>query len=322
MDNLLLHILLYSRIREVLLYSLVHPSLFTKQVWRLLCKKLLSCSWSEHKHIAGGPRRRFVEIAYRKGLQPPGLSLYSEEYVVLFAMFNRNLERLREVINRYPGKARSLFFKLNAKKERLFYQREFSVLVQELGFGLDWLTNTVAEAEEKSNLLVGNWKVATRLLINGDEWSLEQLKQLFFLQISTDSNQSLSELVLQDKKRTCDWLCVYSFSRDEHMIQELLKRQVPISRVQMRHLLMNLCTCNNLTLLAKLEKKHGQVLSFEDKLHCLTNYYLYSADDRGLYKSLLQVMKEKQPLTKETSIIFEIELYEVRELLRREGLSA
>lgn len=319
MDNVLLNIISCAGVREVLLHSLVHPHLFTKQTWKLLCKKILSASWSDYKHISTNPRRRFVEIAYRKGLQPSGLSLYSNEYLILFTLFSRDLVKLREMAKRYPQAASALHKELVAKKKKYFFQREVLVLAEELGISPNWCSGVVAEAEEGSHFLTADWDVATRLLINGDEQSLTILEILFFPKRSLggmrpDScSQSLRELVLQDSDRVFDWLCAYSFSRDEHMIRELLKKTQ--LNFTLETVLCNLYTVNNLSLAREIEKERNHTLSFDEKLECLANYYLFSGDDKGLYTSLLEVMKEKQPLQK-FNIIFHNELYEVRELLK------
>ncbi|QIN54395.1 hypothetical protein [Cedratvirus kamchatka] len=246
-------------------------------------------------------------------------------------MFNRNLGELQKIAQRFLQEAQSLAYKLKAKKEDFFLQEELSVILRE-GDIKHQVDKFVVQAEGRKRFLVNTWKVATRLLINGDELSLDYLKILFF----PEDSRSLSELVLQGRKKQYEWLCAYSFSKDDYVIEELFSRNYPcFSKAQVKTIVKNLYTSNNLSMVSKLEKKYypsiyfqaGEIpvsqeklLSFEEKLHCLTNYYLFTGDDKGLYSSLLEVMKEKQPLTKETNIIFEVELYEVRELLKREGI--
>nr|WIL04169.1 hypothetical protein Clen_239 [Cedratvirus lena] len=320
MDNVLLHIISHAGVREVLLHSLVHPRLFTKQTWKLLCKKLFSSSWSDYKHISKNPRRRFVEIAYRKGLQPQGLSLYSNKYLILFTIFNRNLPKLREMVKKFPRGASSLHCKLSTKKN-VFFQREIRTIANELGIPSHWCSDVVAEAEERRNFLVDSWDVATRLLVNDDEVSLEILKDLFFLKQSLGGRRpdsctlSLPELVLADRDNIFEWLCAYSFSKDDNMIRELLKSCQSNSALET--VLENLYTVNNVSLAKEIEKEHDHPLWFDDKLQCLTNYYLFTGDDKGFYQSLLELLEGKQPLIRDTNIIFEVELYEVRELLKK-----
>nr|WIL02812.1 hypothetical protein Cbor_338 [Cedratvirus borely] len=324
MDNVVLHVISYCGVREVLLHSLVHPSLFTKQTWKLLCKKLLFSSWSDYKHICKDPRRRFVEIAYRKGLQPRGLSLYSNKYLILFTIFSRNLQKLREMVKKFPRGASSLYYKLTTKKKNVFFQREIRTIANELGMPSHYCSDVVAEAEERRNFLVDSWDVATRLLINGDEVSLKILEDLFFLRESLGGRRpdsctlSFPELVLADRDNVSEWLDAYSFSKDDNMIRELLKSCQANSAL--KTVLQNLYTVNNISLAKEIEKEHDYYLWFDDKLEYLTNYYLFTGDDKGFYQSLLELLKGKQPLIRDTNIIFEVELYEVRELLKREDI--
>jgi hypothetical protein len=328
MESVTLQVLLSSQPREILLYSLVQPSFFTKQTWKLLCKEVLFSSWSEYKHVSINPRRRFVEIAYRKGLQGElGCDLYSGEYQVLFAMFRREREELQKLAQRFPGEARSLFYKLEAKKENFFLQRELYTVGEAVSVEPHVTILIVAQAETREPMLVNTWSVRTRLLINGDEQSLAHCKQLAFPK--SYPGEKLEKLILRGQgSNILQWLHAYSFSKDDSMIEKLLKKAgSSLGKGLLKEIAMNLFTTGNFVMFGKLEREYvplvyftEKVLSFEEKLHCLTNYYLYTGDDQGFYKSLLQVMKEKQPLTKDSNIIFEVELYEVRELLRREGI--
>nr|WIL03038.1 hypothetical protein Cbor_339 [Cedratvirus borely] len=323
MESVTLQVLLSSRPREILLYSLVHPSFFTKQTWKLLCRQVLSASWSDYKHISNNPRRRFVEIAYRKGLQGElGYDLYSRECQILFAIFRRDQEELEKIATRFPQEAQSLYYKLEGKKEKVFFQGELYTIGETISIKPHVIKLIVGQAELRKLTPINHWFIRTRLLINGDEESLNFCKQVAFP--SSVPSDKLEELVLQDRTNMYSWLEAYSFTENQHMIEELFSVNYPhVSNAQVKTIVQNLYTSNNLAMISKLGEKYFSsvyLLSFEEKLHCLTNYYLYSGDDRGLYKSLLQVMREKQPLTKETNIIFELELYEVRELLRREGI--
>nr|WIL03294.1 hypothetical protein Cbor_337 [Cedratvirus borely] len=312
MDNVVLNIISYSEVREVLLHSLVYPDLFTEQTWKLLCKKLFSSVWSDYKHVSNNPRRRFVEIAYRKGLQPSGLSLYSGKYLLLFTMFSRNLQKLRETAKQFPQEASALYRELSAKNNNLFFRRELLTIAEELDIPHRYLEH-VATAEEKRDFLAPSFSVAARLLINGDEASLKILKDLFFHDNPRVNTLTLSELVLEDKNSVFTWLRAYSFSKDDNMIRELLKSCQLNFTLDM--VLQNLYTVNNISLAKEIEKERDDALSFHDELECLTNYYLYSGDDKGFYQSLLKILENKRPYIKETHIIFEVELYEVRELL-------
>ncbi|SHO33382.1 Hypothetical protein BQ3484_314 [Cedratvirus A11] len=312
MDNVVLNIISYSEVREVLLHSLVYPDLFTEQTWKSLCKKLFSTVWSDYKYISN-PRRRFVEIAYRKGLQPSGLSLYSGKYILLFTMFCRNLQKLRETAKQFPQEASALYRELSAKNN-FFFRRELLTVAGEESI-LRLCTEDVAEAEERSDSLTPNFRVAARLLINGDETSLRILKDLFFHENPRVNTLTLSELVLEDRNNVFNWLRAYSFSKDDNMIRELLKsRRLNFT---LDTVLQNLYTVNNISLAKEIEKERDYSLSFHDELECLTNYYLYSGDDKGFYQSLLKVLENKRPYIKETHIIFEVELYEIRELLEK-----
>ena len=313
MDNIVLQIISFSQVREVLLHSLVHPHLFTEQTWKLLCRKVLSSSWSEYKHVSDNPRRRFVEIAYRKGLQPQGLSLYSNKYLILFTLFSRNLEKLRGMAKRYPRAASALYRELSAKNN-FFFRRELLTVGGEESI-LRLCTEDVAEAEERSDSLMPTFRVATRLLINGDEASLRILKDLFFYTNPRVNTLTLSELVLEDSDNVLCWLRAYSFSKDENMIRELLKScQLNFT---LKTVLENLHTMNNLSLAKEIEKERDYALWFDDKLECLTKYYLYSGDDKGFYRSLVEILDRKErPLIRDTNIIFQVELYEIRELLK------
>nr|WIL04168.1 hypothetical protein Clen_238 [Cedratvirus lena] len=334
MDSVILQVLLSSQPREILLHSLVNPGFFTKQTWKLLCRQVLFSSWLDYKHVSKNPRRRFVEIACRKGLQGETGGLYSEEYRVLFAIFKRDLQNLKGVIERFPEETNSLFFKLRSKKERFFFQRELCLIEQGKSLLYNSYAEVIAEAEERKAFLLNSWDVVTRLLINGDQRSLEILEGLFFPKVSLGGKRadscslSLSELVLQDRRNKYKWLQAYSFSKDDCMIEKLFALNYSsLNRSHVREIARNLCTSGNLSLIYKLEKEYTNsayfedgMLSFEEKLHCLTNYYLFTGDDRGFYHRLLEVMGNKSPITGETNIIFEVELYEVRDLLKREGL--
>jgi hypothetical protein len=225
------------------------------------------------------------------------------------------------MVKKFPRGASSLYCELSTKKKNVFFQREIRTIANELGMPSHWCSDVVAEAEERCNFLVDSWDVATRLLVNGDEVSLELLEDLFFLRESLGGRRpdsctlSLPELVLADRDNLLEWLCAYSFSKDDNMIRELLKSCQP--NPALNTVVQNLYTVNNVPLAKEIEKEHDYSLWFHDKLQCLTNYYLFTGDDKGFHQSLLELLKDKEPLIQNTNIIFEVELYEVRELLEK-----
>ncbi|SOB74221.1 hypothetical protein BQ9231_00338 [Cedratvirus lausannensis] len=284
-------------IKDILRISLVYPELFEESMWKKLTKYHLASDWEHYSFLSDNPREKFAQIAIRKSL----LKAPSITAQVWFALLNQRKDLIEILCKEHPVETRKVCLGL-AREENIYFNRPM------VNFAFSILGYIPTDREED----IANFKPR-------EESYLNLTDDIRMTSLARNVHPVYSEDFLQENSND---LCffIYSATQERNLLEKLLDRvsTEEIAPASKRNILCNLYRGNHMHLAKRFEEKHNTSLTLAVLLSCLTDYYLNTGDDRGLYFSLLTL--EEQGLLCQGSYhskIFDLELEEVATLLKR-----
>ncbi|SPN79572.1 Hypothetical protein BRZCDTV_421 [Brazilian cedratvirus IHUMI] len=316
-SELLVPILLKMEVKPILNLSLALPELFDENTWRMLCKSKLSSDWDHYSFLSLTDRKRFAQIAIRKSL----LKAPTVEAQIWFALLNQRKDLIEVLCREHAQKVRRVCLALCREEHMYFNRPMINFTLTRLGHMLTDREQTIANfGVDKGSLWLADQVRMFSLLGQDaiyDDWARRS-------NFETNDAKSLfvEKLLEEDSKEM--WFLIYSLTREETILARMIEKingseMAPSTK---RNILCNLYRGNHLELALRYEAKYEVRLDLGMLLSCLTDYYLNSGDDRGLYCSLLKLEERGLLLPgKHQSKIFKLELEEVLVILQRNSVS-
>ncbi|SHO33340.1 Hypothetical protein BQ3484_272 [Cedratvirus A11] len=296
-SEILMTIIEQMGIKDILWMSLVYPELFEESTWKKLTKHHLASDWEHYSFLSDNPRKRFVQIAIRKSLlRAPSITTQ-----VWFALLNQRKDLIEILCKEYPQETRKVCLGLTREENIYFNRPMVNSACSRLGYMPSEREKAIAEFKP------------------GKKAGLNQTDQIRMTSLTRDVHPSYSENFLQENSND---LCffIYSVTQERDLLEKLLDRvstEETLPSIK-RNILCNLYRGNHMHLAKRFEEKHDTSLTLAVLLSCLTDYYLNTGDEKGLYLSLVTL--EEQGLLCPGSYhskIFDLELEEVATLLER-----
>ncbi|SPN79570.1 Hypothetical protein BRZCDTV_420 [Brazilian cedratvirus IHUMI] len=276
-------------VKSILNMSLLEPNLFDESIWRMLCP-----DWDYYSFLSFSARRKFAEIAVRKGL----LRAKSVKKQIWFALLNQRKDLLEDLCRERAFSVKMVCDSLSQEENIYFNRSMINFAYQTLGYVVTDREKVIANfATSTQKTYLEDIDYVRMHSLTGDESMYRKWVERGGI-VTDDAKAYFVDSFLKENNKEM-WFYTYSITQERDILEKIFERITPenLSLQGRKDILANLYRANHLDLAKRFETKFALNLDLDLILSCLSDYYFNTGDERGVYESLLSVCEGKPTIS-------------------------
>ncbi|SHO33344.1 Hypothetical protein BQ3484_276 [Cedratvirus A11] len=285
-SEILIPILKEMQPKDILRMSLLEPNLFDTCMWKLLSSYSLGADWEYYSYLAQADRKRFAQIAIRKGLLRAG----SLRQQVWFAILNQRKDILEGLCTEHASLVKGVCDDLSREDNIYFNRSMVNFAYQRLGYVVSDREKIIANFGSAEKTSLGDMDYIRMHVLNKDDSMYSNWVERGGI-VTDDPKGRFVDSFLRESTNRGTWFFAYSITQEKEILEKIFQA-VTGEEISFRYrgdILRDLYRANHLDLAKRFETRFAVKLDPELVLSCLADYYFNTGDERGLYQSLLSL---------------------------------